>query len=342
MADAAAIPVPFDGTLLERPLEGPPPPAPEDGVPDARVESLTEAVARSDYAAAARTAEALLREGLRDARLIGPYLFGSFQERGLHAMPGMFRSLHTVLTASYPSFGPEDKRDVFTDTGLRWLLRTLNKHLAHHEKKQDDTWRQWCEPGCRAPLEEALTLSGPILTVLSTTPPKSACVEPFRNLTLWLERHVQSLPPPAPPRAEPAEASVPSPALASAAVVPAPTAVAPPAPVPAPEPGLPISPAMALLLRKLEAFDTLLALGELAKAGVVASDLLATVERFDPRVYLPALFPRFFAGLSTHARKLEPFLHESPSLSARALEQLYRVDLDAFLAQRVDEAGEED
>lgn len=338
MADAAAIPVPFDGTLLERPLQGPPPPAPEDGVPDARVESLTEAVARGDYAGAARTAEALLRDGLRDARLIGPYIFGGFQERGLLAMPGMFRSLHTVLTASYPSFGPEDKRDVFTDTGLRWLLRTLNKHLAHHEKKQDDTWRQWCEPGCRAPLEEALKLTGPILTALSATLPKSGCEEPFRNLTLWLERHVQSLPLPAPPRAEAAEASAPSPALASAAVVPAPAPVAPPAPAP----GLPISPAMALLLRKLEAFDALLARGELAKAGVVASDLLATVERFDPRVYLPSLFPRFFAGLSTHARKLEPFLQQSPSLPARALEQLYRVDLDAFLAQRVDAAGEED
>jgi hypothetical protein len=337
MADAALIPVPLDGTVLERPLQGPPPPASEGDAPDARIEAFTEAVARGDYAGAARGAEALLREGVYDARLVGPYLFGAFHEHGLLAMAGIFRSVHQVLTTSYAALGPEDKRDVFTDTGLRWLLRTLNKHLAHQEKKRDTTWQRWCEPDNRAPLEEALCLTEPILTALTTTLPKNGCEEPFRNLTLWLTRHVQALPrpaPPTPPEPEPASAPI---ASTSATAAPAPAPVAPPS-----SPGLPISPAMALLLRKLEAFDTLLAKGEVTKAGVVAADVVGTVERFDPRVYLPSLFSRFYSGLSTHARELEPFLHEAESLPQRALEQLYRVDLDAFLAQPVSRRGEED
>lgn len=400
MADAAPILVPFDGTLLERPLEGPPPPASDGDAPDARVEALTEAVARGDYAGAARTAEALLREGVHDARLVGPYLFGSFQERGLLAMASVFRSVHQVLTASHAALGPVDKRDVFLDSGLRWLLRSLNKHLAHQEKKKDATWQRWCEPECRAPLEEALTLSEPILTALSTALPRQGCEEPFRNLALWLHRHVQALPAPAPtaevraiasaPAAASASTSVPANVLPLSAPVPAvgtstafadsantgtPTAFTPPtnagapettatgvpaASVPAtgasakyahatgtppasePQPGLPISPAMAVLLRKLAAFNALLDSGDAAKAGIIASDVLSTVERFDPRVYLPALFSRFFSGLSTHAHELEPFLHGEDSLPQRALEQLYRVDLDAFLAQPVSHDGEED
>jgi len=344
MADAAAAPIPFDGTLLERALSGAPPQDTSPDEPDARLEAVTEAVASGDYDRAACGAEALLREGVHDARLVGPYLFGSFRERGLLAMPGVFRSLQQVLTTSLPALGPVSKRDVFLDTGLRWLLRTLNKHLTHHEKKKDATWQRWCEPDNRPPLEAALALTDTLLAALPAALPKNGCEESFRNLSLWLKRHVESLPaapaplPAAPPEPPPAASHEDAPRAAQDAKRDEPPAPAPPPPAP----GLPISPALALLLRKLEAFTTLLERGELTKAGVVAADVLTTVERFDPRVYLPTLFTRFYAGLSTHARGLEPFLHNSDALPMRALEQLYRVDLDAFLAQSEGEPEEEE
>lgn len=337
MADAALNLAPFDGTFLEQPLEGEPPrPAPGDE-PDARVEAVTEAVASGDYATAARGAEALLREGLRDTRLVGAYLFGAFQEQGLLAMPVLFRSIHQVLTTSRAAFGPEARRDIFLESGLRWLLRSVNKHLAHNEKKQEATWRRWCEADNRAPIEEALLLSEPILTALHSLP-KNGCEEPMRNLTLWLRRHLEALPLPAPP----ALALAPEPAPQAA---PARDTAPSPKPTPRAEPAgptVPVSAPLALLLRKLDAFDALLAQGEMTKAGVIAADVLATVERFDPRVYLPSLFTRFYAGLSGHARGLEPFLQEADSLPMRALEQLYRVDLDAFLGQPPLNSGEED
>ncbi|NVJ23148.1 MULTISPECIES: type VI secretion system protein IglI family protein [Myxococcus] len=340
MADAALNLPPFDGTFLEKPLEGEPPLPATAEEPDTRVEAVTEAVASGDYATAARGAEVLLREGQRDTRLVGAYLFGAFQEQGLLAMPGLFRSILLVLTTSRAAFGPEAKRDIFLESGLRWLLRSMNKHLAHNEKKQDATWRRWCEADNRAPIEEALLLSEPILTALPSLP-KNGCEEPMRNLGLWLRRHLDVLPPPAPP----ALALAPEPVAETApardnapAHKPAPRAE-PAAPV---GPVVPVSPPLALLLRKLEAFDALLAQGEMTKAGVIAADVLATVERFDPRVYLPSLFTRFYAGLSGHARGLEPFLQEADSLPMRALEQLYRVDLDAFLGQPPLNSGEED
>ncbi|MCP3060890.1 hypothetical protein LXT21_19065 [Myxococcus sp. K38C18041901] len=348
MADAALSLPPFDGTLLEKLLEGAPPAPTPDGEPDARVEAVTEAVAGGEYAQAARGAETLLREGQRDTRLVGVYLFGGFQERGLLAMPGMFRSIHHLLTDSLPAFGPEAKRDIFLESGLRWLLRSINKHLAHHEKKQDATWRRWCEADIRAPLEEALSLGEPILAAIPVTLPKNGCEEPFRNLTHWLRRHLEALPQPAPVALVPPPAPEPVAAAAQPAPTPTPVAAAqpvvspPPAPAPPPAPGVPISPQLALLIRKLEAFTLLLDKGELPKAGVVASDVMATVERFDPRVFLPSLFTSFFAGLSSHAHHLEPFLQEADSLPMRALEQLYRVDLDAFIAQQPPGGREED
>ncbi|QSQ16450.1 type VI secretion system protein IglI family protein [Myxococcus landrumensis] len=350
MADAALSVPPYDGTYLEEPLEGTPPEASSDGEPDPRVEAVTEAVAGGDYATAARSAEALLREGMHDTRLVGPYLFGSFQEQGLFAMPGLFRSLLQVLTVSRDAFGPVAKRDIFLESGLRWLLRSVIKHIAHHEKKQDATWKRWCEADNREPIEEALPLAEPLLATLPGALPKNGCEEPFRNLAHWLRRHLETLPAPAPPapvapptaaptaaRPEPKPDEVPA-----AKPEAAPRATMTAAPTPS-VPGVPVSAPLALLIRKLEAFDRLVQEGAMPKAGVVAADVMATVERFDPRVYLPSLFTRFFAGLTSHAHSLEPYLHESESLPMRALEQLYRVDLDAFLALPSGEpSGEED
>ncbi|RKG80718.1 hypothetical protein D7W82_29075, partial [Corallococcus sp. CA049B] len=98
-----------------------------------------------------------------------------------------------------------------------------------------------------------------------------------------------------------------------------------------PGPTVPMSPALAQLVRKLSAFEALLEREDYNKASVIAVDVLATVERFDPRVYLPQLFSGFFNGLAQHAEAIEPMLHNTETLSFRAMDQLYRVDLDAFL-----------
>jgi hypothetical protein len=107
-------------------------------------------------------------------------------------------------------------------------------------------------------------------------------------------------------------------------------------------PTVPVSPALAELIRKLAAFDALIQREDFTRASVVAADVLGVVERFDPRVYLPSLFSRFFAGLSRHAEQVEPMLQGTESLSFRAMDQLYRVDLQTFLAQSTepDEAEE--
>jgi hypothetical protein len=350
MADAAPVLGPLDTSLLEAPVTGAPPDSSEEEGPDPRLEAVAEHVAKGTYREGAHAAAALLREGRRDMRLVGAYLFGAFVEQDLKAMPVIFRSISTVLTGSWEAFGPPEKKGVFADNGLRWLLKTMSKHMAHHEKAKDARWARWCEPDNRAPLEEALALSNPILAAIATTLPKSTCAEPFRALVAWLQAHLKALPAqltaveskPATADAQPEDES--SEEEAQPEEEPRPESVAARASSAgkSAEPGLPISPAMALLLQKLAAFDALLARQDFIKASVVAADVLSTVERFDPRVYLPAIFSRFFAGLSTHAQVIEPLLHGTDSLAFRSLDQLFRVDLQAFLEQPPLSNGEVD
>lgn len=67
------------------------------------------------------------------------------------------------------------------------------------------------------------------------------------------------------------------------------------------------------------------------RAAIVAADLLQTLDHFDPRLYLPFLFRKFFRILSVIGNDLTPHMEERTDLTYKALLQLYRVDLDYFV-----------
>jgi len=336
MAESSAKqlpPPPLDPHLLDKSLDVE---ASDLESSDERLDKITGLVAKSAYLDAARTAEAVLREGVYDVRLVGAYLLGLFVEGGMEAMPVVFHSLSNTLLGNWSSFGPRERKDVYADGSLRWMLKVLNKHLEHHERMKDETWKNWSAASNREPLEQALALSEEIFSSFGRVMPNNGCEAPFRRLTQWLEGHLRSLPEPASlvesepePVDEPEEEEEPSQAVRAA-------------PAPSAGPTMPVSPAMAHLMNKLAAFNTLVERQDFQRASVVAADVLNLVEHFDPRVYLPAVFSRFFAGLSTHAEQVEPLLQSTETLSFRALDQLYRVDLETFLEQGVntDEAEE--
>jgi hypothetical protein len=232
-----------------------------------------------------------------------------------------------MLLRNWQFFGPRERKEVFADSNLRWMLKVLNKHLEHHERAKDEMWHRWCEPSNRTPLEQALALSEEIFSAFGRVMPNNGCEAPFRRFTQWLEGHLASLPEPA--SAEASESESPE--------EPETEGRSEAAPAPAHTPGsgasVPVSPALAELMRKLAAFSTLVEREDFERASVVAADVLGVLERFDPRVYLPSLFSRFFAHLSTHAEQVEPLLHNTDSLAFRARDQLYRVDLETFLKQ---------
>lgn len=318
---------PLDPHLLGRTLTEE---APDLDSSDERLEKVNGFTSRNDYAGAARAAEALLREGVYDVRLVGAYLLGLFLEGGLQAMPVVFHALSSTLLRNWQFFGPRERRDVFADGNLRWLLKLLNKHIEYHERSKDETWQRWSEPSNREPLEQALALSEEIFASFGQAMPRNGCEAPFRRLAQWMEGHLMSLPAAQPEsEEEPPPEPEPEEALEEAQ---APRKAPPKAPARDAGPTVPVSPAMAELMRKLAAFDTLVQRQDFQRASVVAADVLAVVERFDPRVYLPSLFSRFFAGLSVHAEQVESLLQGTESLSFRALDQLYRVDLETFLA----------
>ena len=93
---------------------------------------------------------------------------------------------------------------------------------------------------------------------------------------------------------------------------------------------LPVSPELGGFIRKLRAFEILTDRGDFQRAAIVAEDVQRTVERFDPKSYLPAVLAPFFSTMAAHSRDLAPHLRDPESPVRKSLVELYRVDLDAF------------
>ncbi len=70
---------------------------------------------------------------------------------------------------------------------------------------------------------------------------------------------------------------------------------------------------------------------DLARAAVVADDLMRTIDSFDPRAYFPELFSDFSELLSKHIDTLANHWQDRESTAWKAHAQFYRVDLKRFV-----------
>lgn len=93
------------------------------------------------------------------------------------------------------------------------------------------------------------------------------------------------------------------------------------------------SAALLQLAREMHLFTTLVERQDLEHAAVVAADIQRTLDRFDPRRYLPALVVPYLRALSRCGDELAQLMQQRDSLRFRTLSQLLQADPDAFMAE---------
>lgn len=84
------------------------------------------------------------------------------------------------------------------------------------------------------------------------------------------------------------------------------------------------------LARAIQRFTRLVERREFVAAAVVADEVQRAIDRFDPRLYLPALLTPYFSTLAQSSDELEPLLKQRESLAFSALRQLYQVAPKSF------------
>ncbi|WP_437509753.1 type VI secretion system protein IglI family protein [Sorangium sp. So ce1099] len=328
-----------------------------------RVSRIVRLSNQGEYEQAAAAAEALIAERVYDLHAIVRFLFGAFVEHGFTALPKVFDCLAGTLRERLGDAGLDRKGQKEIETGVAWFCRTLKERVDFHHGVRDDAFKAWvaaCDP---AVVDAIRAASQRLAAEVGQRLPGSRAVESLAGLDGYFNGTLRGLvvkpaprpsPPPRPappPPPAPAATEEPAPAEPEEEPPPAPTRAARAAPSPgaprsavdrrrarAPEgeaspAGELDSPALRALRVKMDAFAALMERGDFARAAVVASDLNAIVESFDPRVYFPRLFARYFKRFAGGVGELAPHLEAADSVAWRALDQLYRVDLDAFLEE---------
>lgn len=308
-------------------------PAPDAALDDTSLQRLTDSADRGDYLEAANKAAALLGKHVYDIRVIGYYLFGVMLEQGIGHLPAIIGRAHTLLTDDLADLGPSQKKERVVDVTLHWLFQTMAERCRFHAAQHDATWAQWLSqlhPRLAGEIAQALDR---VATEMQRLVEEPRCLGPISRLRRWVMEDLPRTRPvenPAPAAVSTAPPASPAPVVGNAAQAGAPAALpAAASPVATIDGGE--SPAMQLLLRKLRAFEMLIERGDTSKAAVVARDIQQTIERFDPLVYLPALFSTFFKLLSRSTGELIAHWDELDSPAGQALQSFYRVDLDGFL-----------
>jgi hypothetical protein len=303
------------------------------------------------YEPAALRAAELLESGCKDVRAFVVYALGVFAERGPASVPPLFDSISDVLSAIVPETPVSASTLRTTDTALRFGFRILKAHLDFDERRPEAArkpWTQRFESGSSAAVLRACADLRKAIHSLIEMPvcdaELGAVVERLEAYCARNDRErrdaravaVVGEPEPEPERGEPSPVEV-----GSANVPPQLAGPEPPRPEPSfarrasdseVDPSLlVVSPALAQFIRKLEVFEQLVTSGSLGKAAIVAGDIRNVIAAFDPVVYLPNLLAPHFRLVSSSAEELSQYSAQSGTPAWQALEQLYRVDLDAFV-----------
>jgi hypothetical protein len=305
-----------------------------------RMISLAE---HNQFLDAAALAEQLWQQQIYDVRTIGFYLFGVFLEQGLPALPRILSCIQTAITTNWPHLGPGHNLQRHLDGALRWLFINMLSRLRFHQRKQDEQWKLWLKEWEQVPQQQVLLGTMELAAGLTEVLLAPQCCGHLFSLGTML----RTLPttnlgvaPFLPVLAEAPDAAVAS--VENVKMQPQDSSAgdAPKSADPASAPGsltaltVPLSPPMQLLLRKLAAFNQLVKLAKFGQAAIIYKDIKQSLEKFDPRVYLPTLFGEYFSNLVAHAQSLTPNLVPKDDFTSQALQDLYQLDIDLFIAAK--------
>jgi hypothetical protein len=318
---------------------------------DPRLDEISALVQQGEYLDAANLAETLLANGIQDIRIVGFFAYGVFLERGVGVLGEVFSSLAGLLRNNWAAFGPVNKREKHAQTSLRWFVNQLLKKLQYEENAKSISWEDWTSAVSSEQVQEILDgaeeFRHALTQVLEDGAPQVA--DGLVKTIKWLQSFQQLVY--RQPESEPEpEQEAPTPGAYDAdyseEVQPEETPSTsyaesfdtaplsrPSQPPPAQESGRVVEGSyhLEVLMRKMEAFERLIADGKLPQAAMVADDINEIIASFDPRLYFPKLFSRFAYLQALNIGELASYEEHKQSVEWLALKEYYKVDLEGFL-----------
>ena len=309
---------------------------------DPRFSDIASLVMEGNYEEATAQSEAILEEQIYDIRIIGYFLYGHFIEQGVGAMADIYLCLANLLRDNLDALGPVKNREKHIQTIMNWMMKQLIKKLQHEEGKNSNLYEGWISEVSSDQVQEALDAGDELRRTLGPVLEDAAgsVLDGMIKVNDWLtafQRLVYREPEPEPePEVEEEmdeletgeteeeieeeqqeagrkEPYVSIPLLDEDAI------------------SVEGSFHLKLLIRKLEAFDRLISAEKYSSAALIADDINSIIADFDPKVYFPKLFTRFFLQFAANINELFAFEEHKNSVEWQAMQELYKVDLESFV-----------
>jgi hypothetical protein len=305
---------------------------------DPRFSDIATLVMEGNYEEAAAQSDAILKERIYDIRIIGYFLYGHFIEQGVGSMADIYLCLANLLRDNMEAIGPVRNREKHIQTILNWMMKQLIKKLQYEEGKNSNLYEGWMSEVSSDQVQEALdagdelrrTLgpvledaAGPVLdgmmkvndwlTAFQRLVYREPELEPGEEREDWGEEEPEEKIEKERQEAGRKEAYVSISRLDEDAI------------------SVEGSFHLKILIRKLEAFDSLISAEKYSSAALIADDINSIIADFDPKVYFPKLFTRFSLQFAANINELVAFEEHKNSVEWQAMQELYKVDLESFV-----------
>ena len=353
--------------LRDFPLSDPP----GMSLSDPRFSEMVTLIQNGDYPKATALARSIISDDIFDIRIICYFLFGVFVEHGTVALPDIIAAIKGICTENWEATGPLKNKKKQVTNSLKWFFRQMLKTMTYEEKKQSSQWTHWQESTDSDTVQQALDLCDELQKIIPEVPgdEDSQLFDGLSKMKSWLNTLYKLVYKEPEPEVEvevetETESEVESDADAdddaedeSAISDDALDDSQKDSPHVSssvfshtgegwekdgvPPHGVAISSKslyLIELLKKINAFENLIKKKKFAQASLVAFDINAILDDFDPKRYFPELFSRYSLLYTVHIKEIITNREYTQTDEWNALQELYKVDIDEFTQLDLDPA----
>jgi len=263
-------------------------------------------------------------EGNFDIRLISYYFYAKFLKSGVKSFTEALPAFIGLTTDHWEALRPSERKEKQIESSFNWFFTHVINKLKYNDRlRKEDKPLVWSSQQLQMTEEEFSQLQDVVFRFNDFFLQKWAKSSSKERVSHLLKR-IADLKPLMVVEPEVQQETV----LEEAPKVEEkaePTASAQPL-----DSSIFETPEMMNLIKKLKTFEHLAEKEQFLKAAVVSNDISQVLAQFDPCFYFPKLFSTYFNLLARNSAAIAETSENQESIEWKALERLYKTDLDQF------------